>query len=121
MTAVEQRERDEYMKGVRWKTAAYAVGTWTTIILAIAGAYYGLKADIKDSKSECKEMIAILNKKMDSTQQVNGIQFQKIQDDISAISDRTTVVNHIIHKGSIAGYERWVNGRLTFIPIKSMN
>lgn len=75
-------DRHEFMNNVKWITAGYVLASTVSIVLAIAGVYYGLKGDIKDSRIESKEQITavatMLNWKIDSNQHVNELKFQQI-------------------------------------------
>jgi Na+-transporting NADH:ubiquinone oxidoreductase subunit NqrC len=75
-------DKQEYMSNVKWTTALYIGASTISIVLAIAGVYYGLKGDIKDSRVEAKEQIisvaTMLNKKIDSNQHINELKFQQI-------------------------------------------
>lgn len=75
-------QQHEYMKNVRWTTALYALSGFGSILMAIAGAYFGLKGDIKDSHTDSKQQITSvsvnLNRKIDSLHALDNLKFQEI-------------------------------------------
>lgn len=75
-------QQNEYMKNVKWTTAIYVCASCGSILIAIAGAYFGLKGDIKDSRTESKEQIrsvsVSLNRKIDSIHALDNLKFQEI-------------------------------------------
>ena len=72
----------EYMKNVRWTTAIYTCCSAGSILLAMAGMYFGLKGDIKDNRVTSHEELTMavvsINRKQDSIQHVNDIKFNDI-------------------------------------------
>lgn len=78
----DQQHRAEYMSNVKWVTAGYIGASTISIVIAMAGVYFGLKGDIKDSRIESKEQITavstMLNRKIDSNQHINELKFQQI-------------------------------------------
>lgn len=70
------------MKNVRWTTALYTAVSAASILLAIAGVYYGLKGDIKDTRTETKELFVAVNHKLDSIQHDNTIEFKNIWNEL---------------------------------------
>lgn len=90
----------EYMSNVKWMTALYVGASTISIVLAIAGVYYGLKGDIKDSRTAAKEQITsvatMLNRKIDSNQHINDLKFQQIMDQPGFIEHKTVSGNIIL-------------------------
>lgn len=111
---MSNEEHNEYMKNVRWTTGLYVFGSTISIVLAMAGVYYGLKGDIKDTRTEDREQIQSvsnrLNSKIDSLQNYNVLQFQEIRQQFESKAES--------HSTSKLFTEKWVSGKLTFIPIK---
>lgn len=72
----------EYMKNVRWTTAIYICCSAGSILLALAGMYFGLKGDIKENRvtshEELTYAVVSINRKQDSIQHVNDIKFNDI-------------------------------------------
>lgn len=89
----DSHSKQEYMSNVKWMTALYVGASTISIVLAIAGVYYGLKGDIKDSRVAAKEQITavatMLNRKIDSNQHINDLKFQQIMDQPGFIERRT--------------------------------
>jgi len=111
------QEISEYMNGVRWKTALY-FGAWAaSMLLAMAGIYYGLKADIKDSNYSSTWHYFKLEKKIDSLHQID-------QTDIKTLTDKVDAKPQpVSFRGRFESYtQRWVeiDGKRTliYIPIK---
>lgn len=102
----EHQHRAEYMSTVKWTTALYIGVSTISIVLAIAGVYYGLKGDIKDSRTESKEQITavatMLNRKIDSNQHINEMKFQQIN----------------LKLDQPFYTEKKDNGKLIFVPVK---
>lgn len=94
------------MSNVKWTTFLYFSASTISIILAIAGIYYGLKGDIKDSRTEAKEQITsvatMLNRKIDSNQHINEMKFQQIN----------------MKLDQPAFTERRADGKLILVPVK---
>lgn len=111
----------EYMKNVRWTTFIYSAVSAGSILLAIAGVYYGLKGDITDNRTQAREQIEHvanrLNSKIDSIHSVDLLEFQDIRQQISNMPSQARRAASV---GSTYGLyiQRVVNGKLTFIPYK---
>lgn len=121
---MSNQEANEYMRNVKWSTAIYLFVSTISIVLAIAGIYYGLKGDIKDSRTEAKEQIRFvfttLNTKIDSLQRITDDNFKDIATQINGIppSKNTTIIKHQTPKSNTHFFiERWINGKLAFIPV----
>lgn len=123
---MSNQEASEYMRNVKWTTAGYLFASTISIVLAIAGIYYGLKGDIKDNKTEAREQIQYvfnkLNSKIDSNQRDNLDQFKDIRQQINDIpqGSNTTIIKHLPSRPkSTARFfiEKYVNGKLAFIPV----
>lgn len=83
MTQQQHQDISQYMEDVKWSTMLFqVVPAVVSILIAIIGCYFGLKGDIKDSRTESREQITavatMLNKKIDSVQHKNDMHFQKI-------------------------------------------
>lgn len=113
------------MRNVRWSTAIYLFVSTISIVLAIAGIYYGLKGDIKDGRAEAKEQIRFvfttLNSKIDSLQRMTNDNIKDLADQISEIPapKNTTIIKHIkpVGKPIPLFTEKWINGKLIFVPV----
>jgi len=79
---VSSEERNEYMRNVRWTTAIYVCCSAGSILLALAGMYFGLKGDIKDNRvtshEELTAAVVSINRKQDSLQHINEGNFKDI-------------------------------------------
>ena len=112
---------DEYMRNVRWTTALYIAVSAASVLLAIAGVYYGLKSDIKDGRTETRELFLATNHKLDSVQHDNSINFQQVWEEIKDLKENKslTIKYHApAPKNNSLFTERYINGKLTFIPVK---
>ena len=103
---MSDNERNEYMRNVRWTTAIYTCCSAGSILLAMAGMYYGLKGDIKDnrtsSRAELTAAVVSINKKQDSIQHVNDMKFKDVW--------------YVLKTPALVTQKR-TNGELTFIPV----
>lgn len=103
---LKMTDRQEYMSNVRWTTALYIGASTISIVIAIAGVYYGLKGDIKDSRTESREQITavanMLNRKMDSINHVTDLKIQQIN----------------MKLGDAAYTEKKKDGSIYLVPIK---
>lgn len=117
-------ERSEYMRNVKWTTGIYLLGSTVSIVLAVAGVYWGLKGDIKDNRQEAKSQIQNvyyrLDKKMDSLQSSNERHFDLIDNRFDNLPASKTVIVRSKPVGAAVGYftQRWVDGKLGFFPVK---
>lgn len=115
-------ERSEYMRNVKWTTGIYLLGSTVSIVLAVAGVYWGLKGDIKDNRQEAKSQIQLvwfrLNSKIDSVQNLNERHFDQMETRINNIPQPRTII--VRPKSPTVGYftQRWVDGKLGFFPVK---
>jgi hypothetical protein len=109
-------ERNEYMKNVRWTTALYVGASAIGIMLSICGLYFGLKGDIKDGRTEARELITYFstktNFKIDSIQHLNELQFQEIREELI---NNKNIKNPFVNRFFT---EKYVNGQLVLIPVK---
>lgn len=121
---MSEQEHNEYMKNVKWKTSIWLAGSLGTILLTLAGIYYGLKGDIKDGRYDTKTQVQgvyyRLNSKIDSLQSSNDLQFQDIRQQLQAIPAAKTVIIRPSLPGKTVGLftQRWVDGKLGFFPVK---
>lgn len=111
------------MQNVRWKTAIYILCSTISIVLSIAGVYYGLKSDIKDNRTEGKEEAHAFYYKLryalDSSNADTRLQIQGITQLIYSLPQSKTIIIHPKQKGAVGGMfeERYIDGKLTFVPV----
>lgn len=109
--------KNEYMRNVKWSTALYVGISTASIIVSIVWFAAGIekRQDVSDitNKNERLALEGRLNARIDTVivnqiraQSNNDIQFQEIRDALKG-------------NPSHSGYfERYKNGKLTFVPAK---
>lgn len=108
--------KNEYMRGVRWTTALYVFVSTVSIIISIVWFAAGIekRQDVSDitNKNERLALEGRLNARIDTVivnqikaQNKNDIQFQRIQDELE-------------NKPHPGYFERYIKGKLTYIPAK---
>ncbi|MCW3111354.1 MAG: hypothetical protein JWQ09_5860 [Segetibacter sp.] len=124
---MSNEEHNETMRNVRWTTFIYTSASAASILLAIAGMYWGLKGDIKDNRvtSHIELNAAVDSIKMSEqrTQQMNELNFQSIWNEIKNIENKTPA-SKIIYRykqaKNIYFTERKdpATGKISYIPIE---
>jgi hypothetical protein len=126
---VSEQEHNEYMKDVRWTTAIYAAISAISVIVAIIWFCSDIKASIKDTgvtaNMHLTAAVTSINRKQDSLQHLNDLQFMAIWDEINSNSGTTVKRNNARAMTPAKPFspngcviERYINGHLTFVPIK---
>ena len=114
---MSDNERNEYMRNVKWSTALYIFASTISVVISVIWFAADIKAEIKDSNNKSKDLFVHLDRKIDSNQYKNELRFQKLEDGILGIKDKS-VQNTIPTPQSKLFTEKWVNGKLTFIAVK---
>lgn len=120
---MSNEERNEYMRNVKWATAKSTAVSAASILLAIAGAYWGLKYDIKDSRTYAhNELVAAVDSitlHEERTQHKNDMQFQAIWNELKSKPNPIKVIYRTLPSVSSGFYtqHRDNNGNLSFQPI----
>lgn len=122
---MSNQEANDWMKNVRWSTARNILASTISIVFLGTGAYYGLKGDIKDSRIEFKEQIRFvfttLNNKIDSLQRGNVQSLNELKTQRNNLPEpkNTTIIRYTPAKLNTPRLyiEKWVNGKLAFIPV----
>jgi len=111
---VSNDERNEYIRGVKWATGFWVIGSLATILLSLSAAYHGLESAIKDSKAYSKELFVRTDRKIDSLHSEDKLQIQSLKDAIDGIEQTYSKPK----KSNQSLYtERWINGKLTFVKL----
>lgn len=120
---MSNEERNEYMRNIKWTTGIYFFVSTISIVLSLAGVYYGLKGDIKDSRNDAKEEAHIIYYKLkssiDSSNNANSMQFMDIREQLKAVPQSKTIIVRPRKVAGVAGMfiERYINGKLCFVPV----
>ena len=114
---VSREELNEYMSGVRWKTALYFGGWSASVLIAICGLYWGLNARITQSDTHSSWNYFHLDKKIDSLHQIDQSDIKSLSEKIDQKPQPTTF------RGRFESYtQKWIDidGKRTliYIPIK---
>lgn len=111
------------MRNVKWTTALYVVGSAISIIIALVWFCSDIKDSIKDTGTIADKhltaAVTSINRKQDSLQHLNDLQFMAIWDRVDNIA-KEPVNNKPIRNRQPNGcmIERYIDGHLTRIPIK---
>lgn len=119
---MSNEEHNAYMKDVKWTTNLYIVGSLGTVLLAVAGMYYGLKDDNKTSRQIEQVHYVATNHKIDSINHDTKIELANLRNDISNLpqpKNTTIIKTNIVPKGTVGLFTaRYVDGKLGFFPVK---
>jgi hypothetical protein len=109
---VSEQERNEYIKGIKYKTAGYVLAVAAGLLISGTVAVTSIKDDIKelgkDNKANNKEM----RHYVDSLHHDDLNQFYEIWDAINQLPAKA----HIKIKNNGCVIERIINNKRVFIP-----
>lgn len=113
-------QSNEYMKNVKWTTAGIVFSSTISLVVALVWFSSDIKQDIVKSRSESKEQItavySALNRKIDSNQHTNDLQFQSIW---FQLNEAKPVSKKAVRTPSKTGcfIQKYINGKREFIPV----
>lgn len=104
---------DEYMSKVKWVTFWYFAASVGSLLVGGAFGVAAIKGDILQSRQDSKDQIVSvynrLDKKIDSAQYKNDLQFQAIWNELKNKTGKFQGMGYFT--------ERYVNGKLVLIPV----
>ncbi len=122
---MSNEEHAKSLKDVKFTMNVYSLVSLGSILLAIAGVYYGLKGDIVETRTYSREQIEHatnrLNTKIDSIHSSDLLEFQDIRQQLSTLSNTSTVTRRTYAHPAVSYglyIQRMINGKLTFIPYR---
>lgn len=122
---MSNEEHNEYMRDVKWKTALAIFGSAASILIALVWFCSDIKESIKDTginaDKHLTSAVTSINRKQDSLQHLNDLQFLAIWDAVDNIKPPVQEKKYqykVAPQQNGCMIERYVDGHLTRTPIK---